>query len=171
MRGELGILDLGRASVVDCTSCEGIWLRVETFEAICRTARERPDVLGAEWKERPVREPLPEDVRYIPCPTCGELMNRRQFRYRNTASTVVVDLCRGHGIWLDAGELRQVVAFVRERASAGGAGEADDGEFLRGRPPTPEEKEWTREFLGTRKPRPTTVLGALELLGSILFGR
>jgi Zn-finger nucleic acid-binding protein len=53
-------------------------------------------------------------VRYRPCPSCSELMNRSLHGKR---SGVVVDRCRDHGLWLDAGELRQLLEWAR----AGGA--------------------------------------------------
>jgi Zn-finger nucleic acid-binding protein len=53
-------------------------------------------------------------VRYRPCPSCGELMNRN---LQGRRSGVVVDRCRDHGLWLDAGELRQLMEWAR----AGGA--------------------------------------------------
>lgn len=50
-------------------------------------------------------------VRYVRCPTCSEVMDRRVF---GGASGVLVDVCT-HGTWFDAGELEQALAF----ASAG----------------------------------------------------
>jgi Zn-finger nucleic acid-binding protein len=49
-------------------------------------------------------------VAYIPCPVCGALMNRVGFGAR---SGVVVDRCRDHGVWLDGGELRQLMEWTR----------------------------------------------------------
>lgn len=48
--------------------------------------------------------------RYKPCPRCGELMNRRLFGKR---SGVILDRCRDHGSWIDAGELRQLMEWTR----------------------------------------------------------
>jgi Zn-finger nucleic acid-binding protein len=48
--------------------------------------------------------------RYLPCPSCGELMHRQLHGRR---SGVVVDRCRDHGLWLDAGELRQLLEWTR----------------------------------------------------------
>ena len=48
--------------------------------------------------------------RYRPCPSCGELMHRQLHGRRSGA---VVDRCRDHGLWLDAGELRQLLAWTR----------------------------------------------------------
>ena len=49
-------------------------------------------------------------VRYIPCPVCGDTMNRTSFAER---SGVVVDVCKAHGAWFDRGELEASLAFVR----------------------------------------------------------
>ena len=58
-------------------------------------------------------------VRYLSCPECRRLMNRVNVA---RVSGVIVDLCRGHGAWLDAGELARLVAFLdgggMERARA-----------------------------------------------------
>jgi Zn-finger nucleic acid-binding protein len=39
---------------------------------------------------------------------CGELMVRRNF---GETSGVVVDVCSPHGVWLDRGELGQLLEF------------------------------------------------------------
>ena len=52
-------------------------------------------------------------VRYVPCPLCHATMNRVNF---GKVSGVIVDVCKMHGTWFDAGELTRVVAF----AGAGG---------------------------------------------------
>lgn len=44
---------------------------------------------------------------YVPCPVCGELMNRVNFGSR---SGVVIDQCK-HGVWLDSGELRKLLEW------------------------------------------------------------
>ena len=46
---------------------------------------------------------------YLPCPECGQLMNRKNFA--NT-SGVIIDTCRAHGVWFDRDELGRIVQFV-----------------------------------------------------------
>ena len=53
---------------------------------------------------------LSETVRYVPCPQCGQLMNRINFA---RCSGIVVDVCKGHGTWFDRDELREIVEFIR----------------------------------------------------------
>jgi Zn-finger nucleic acid-binding protein len=52
----------------------------------------------------------PTTVRYVKCPTCGELMNRRRYGAR---SGVVADTCKRHGVWLDGGELGQLLKWAK----------------------------------------------------------
>ena len=49
-------------------------------------------------------------VTYIKCPVCGKLMNRINY---GAQSGVIVDKCREHGIWLDGGELRQLLEWTK----------------------------------------------------------
>lgn len=51
---------------------------------------------------------------YIKCPQCGQYMNRVNFGFM---SGVVMDRCREHGVWLDNGELVQLMEWKK----AGGA--------------------------------------------------
>lgn len=54
-----------------------------------------------------------KEFKYIKCPSCRTIMNRRAFGYK---SGVIVDHCNKHGYWLDEGELRQ----LQEWKKAGG---------------------------------------------------
>jgi len=50
-------------------------------------------------------------VSYRRCVECGTMMNRVNF---GKMSGTVVDVCRGHGTFLDAGELHDIVQFIHE---------------------------------------------------------
>lgn len=49
-------------------------------------------------------------VAYIKCPVCRKFMNRVNF---GTRSGVIIDTCKEHGIWLDGGELRQLMEWMK----------------------------------------------------------
>ena len=49
------------------------------------------------------------DTCYLPCPTCGNLMNRVNF----ASSNVIVDICKQHGTWFDKDELTRIIEFIR----------------------------------------------------------
>lgn len=84
-----------------------MWIDVATFEHICadREAQAALFQLAA-----PLRSVAPGDVKYRPCVACGKLMNRLNF---GRLSGTIVDVCKGHGTFLDAGELHQIVTFIR----------------------------------------------------------
>jgi hypothetical protein len=46
---------------------------------------------------------------YVKCPSCANVMNRRLFA---AGAGVIVDVCRTHGTFFDAGELPQIIEFV-----------------------------------------------------------
>jgi len=95
-----------------CNRCLGIFFDPGELEHVLEIStkpveevdRERLDTMIAEeYRE------IPEEVRYVKCPVCGELMNRRIY---GAKSGVIVDTCRHHGIWLDGGELAQLVKWI-----------------------------------------------------------
>ena len=95
---------------VECTGCGGLWLDESVFARVI----EQRDTVAAEILPQagsaPGSTPVTETpVRYLPCPVCGQLMNRRNFA---SLSGVILDWCRGHGWWFDAEELGRVLAFV-----------------------------------------------------------
>ena len=108
---EIEALRLGR-----CPTCLGLFLEPGSLGTLLRpTASE---VLTTDRRLLDALTAAPrhdqDAVRYRPCAVCGDLMNRNLFGHR---SGVIVDRCRDHGVWLDAGELRQLLEWTR----AGGA--------------------------------------------------
>jgi len=104
-------ISLGR-----CPTCLGLFLPLGGLEILLDQAVAPvwsvDQQLLSSLAETPRAEIAP--VRYRPCPSCSTLMNRSLHGKR---SGVVVDRCRDHGLWLDAGELRQLMEWAR----AGGA--------------------------------------------------
>jgi Zn-finger nucleic acid-binding protein len=100
----------GEVKVHECPKCVGLWVNVETFEAICSDREQQALVLGGA-SSPPARIELKlEEVRYLSCPRCRTLMNRVNFAGR---SGVIIDACRGHGTWFDRNELQNIVNFIR----------------------------------------------------------
>jgi Zn-finger nucleic acid-binding protein len=95
-----------------CPGCLGLFLPLGGLESLLDQA------VGRVWDvDYPLLHALAEaprtaaaPVRYRPCPQCGELMNRN---LQGKRSGVVVDRCRDHGLWLDAGELRALMEWAR----------------------------------------------------------
>lgn len=96
----------------ECSSCAGMWLPIATFESICKN-KETMGVAtrGLGTGKRRARFELTdtEAVKYVPCPQCTRLMNRRNFA---GISGVIIDTCRDCGVWLDNQELGRIVKFI-----------------------------------------------------------
>jgi Zn-finger nucleic acid-binding protein len=99
---------IGAASVLECDRCDGVWLDADDFERICADRGSRAAVLH-RWTTPPAAANRQPHVRYRPCARCGKMMNRINF---GRLSGTVVDVCRGHGTFLDAGELHAIATFV-----------------------------------------------------------
>lgn len=111
-RVPLESISVGSASLRECARCDGLWVDAASFEHIVNEREEQSAVLGAAalLPKQGAGGSGPGEVRYVPCPECGELMNRVNFA---RCSGVVVDVCKGHGTWFDRDELRRIVEFIR----------------------------------------------------------
>jgi Zn-finger nucleic acid-binding protein len=102
----------GGGGMHECETCGGLFLDHTTLAGIMRE-REQGGPLavpGARPFELQRSGGRPEaDVHYVKCPMCHERMNRVNFGKK---SGVVVDVCRSHGTWFDAGELTRAVEWV-----------------------------------------------------------
>jgi Zn-finger nucleic acid-binding protein len=98
---------VGATAMLECRGCDGVWVDADVFERICADHESQTAVLhrftSGPRKSQTVR------VQYRPCPRCHKMMNRVNF---GKLSGAVVDVCKGHGTFLDAGELHQIVTFI-----------------------------------------------------------
>jgi Zn-finger nucleic acid-binding protein len=100
---------IGPTEMLECSRCDGVWIDAEAFERLCADKAAQAAVLHrvANRQSTPPARP----VKYRPCPRCNKMMNRVNF---GKLSGAVVDVCKGHGTFLDPGELHQIVAFIQE---------------------------------------------------------
>lgn len=103
-------MKVGETAFRGCESCDGLWLDVATFKNICADREKQSAVLGF-LNDRTARADMMTKVNYVPCPDCGDLMNRNNFA---RASGVIVDMCKRHGVWFDADELPRIVEFIKK---------------------------------------------------------
>lgn len=97
-------------TVRGCSGCGAVWVDKDTLEMMIASAAERG---GGEGRVPDVKRralSVSGKIVYRPCIECGEIMSRRNFA---RISGVIVDECRLHGSFFDAGELEDVLAFVR----------------------------------------------------------
>jgi len=111
-REEMPSVAVGETRMRECARCGGLWVSAMAFEKICADREQQSAILGAASPARAELHARPEQskVRYVPCPQCGQLMNRVNFAH---CSGVVVDVCKGHGTWFDRDELAEIVEFIR----------------------------------------------------------
>ena len=109
---DMSSVTIGSVPVRECQQCEGLWLERSVFQLICADREHQSIVLGDALSTVGHHAPVAHDeqVRYLPCPHCQQLMNRINFA---NCSGVVVDVCKPHGTWFDCDELRQIVEFIR----------------------------------------------------------
>jgi Zn-finger nucleic acid-binding protein/RNA polymerase subunit RPABC4/transcription elongation factor Spt4 len=103
---EMSAVEVGATAMLECPACDGVWMDATTFERLCA---DRESQAAALHRFAGKARRTPERVQYRRCVECGKMMNRVNF---GRVSGTVVDACRGHGTYLDAGELHAIVEFV-----------------------------------------------------------
>ena len=95
---------------LECPVCCGLFVAIADLEAMIAEQKERfADAAGASAREPDRATLAPEDVAYLKCPECGEVMNRVNY---GRISGVIIDTCKPHGHWLDPGELEKIARWV-----------------------------------------------------------
>ncbi len=109
----LAARQVGDLVLDDCPSCAGVFIDAKAIEKLLsdRAEARAEAVLGVyQGAPRAADTTARGGKLYVKCPICATVMNRKQFAQ---GANVVLDVCRGHGTWFDAGELPVVVEFVR----------------------------------------------------------
>lgn len=108
---QMDVLEIETITLRECEKCGGLWSNVETFEEICADRERQSAVLGfIADKRNAASNNTNVALRYVPCPDCGQLMNRSNFA---RLSGVIIDACKQHGVWFDTNELPRTIEFIR----------------------------------------------------------
>lgn len=97
---------IGDFSVIGCEKCSGMFVPHETFEMMQENSQRV--IFPTETTRKGTIEPEAQ-VRYVRCPVCRNMMNRSNFA---KMSGVIIDTCKGHGVWFDAGEIEKIMDFI-----------------------------------------------------------
>jgi Zn-finger nucleic acid-binding protein len=105
-RKELVVEDYADTPLDECVQCGGVFVEAWILDRLA-AAREARMSLAISLPDRPLHRET--EVRYLKCPRCSALMNRKIF---GRSSGIAVDVCKDHGMWFDAGELAAVITFI-----------------------------------------------------------
>jgi Zn-finger nucleic acid-binding protein len=102
--------DVDKRKVTECPMCCGLFVDACDLDSMIRQQEERNlshvDVAG----KKAIRAEIDTaPVTYLKCPCCANMMNRINY---GRASGVIIDFCKAHGYWLDAGELEKIAKWV-----------------------------------------------------------
>jgi Zn-finger nucleic acid-binding protein len=97
-------------AVHGCRRCGGVWVDRATLDVMVESASQQGSGDGRAPTVQRRELSMKDKVVYRSCSVCGHTMLRRNF---SRISGVIVDECRIHGTFFDAGELEDVLAFVR----------------------------------------------------------
>jgi Zn-finger nucleic acid-binding protein len=96
-------LEYQRVEVDYCARCRGVWLDSGEIELLYGDAAAAREFLRS-------RNPVPRGEAPRKCPECGARMLKEA---TDGERPVVYDRCRkGHGLWLDQGELATVLEYA-----------------------------------------------------------
>jgi len=103
-------LKIGTVHIRECERCGGFWSGIPAFEELCASKEKQASVIGFIGSYSHA-DGAPSAVSYVPCPDCKQLMNRSNFA---RSSGVIIDMCKQHGVWFDAGELPRIIEFIEK---------------------------------------------------------
>jgi Zn-finger nucleic acid-binding protein len=102
---------VGDIVIDECATCHGIFLdHVAVQRVVTDRQQARAEAILGTLPVKEVSTGVPPSSRmYVKCPVCTTVMNRRLFA---AGSGVIIDVCRAHGAFFDAGELPRIINFV-----------------------------------------------------------
>ena len=103
-----------------CSKCNSIWVDNREFTKL---TSERDVYNDDSIPDEYIRQPLQSPTEYHHCPVCNRLMTQKNFK---KISGVIIDVCRDHGVWLEAGELERIRCFIAN----GGLEQVHDHEIM-----------------------------------------
>ncbi len=96
-----------------CQSCQGIFLDFGELEHLMKKEIFKSENHAEEMFITLMQEPIlkEEKVKYRKCPECRKFMARINYRKK---SRVIIDRCMHCGIWLEIGELAQIITWAKK---------------------------------------------------------
>ena len=101
----------GVSSALQCEACHGCFVRAHDWALVVDDAAGGHTIDTTDFVLQKESDRLPAErlIANASCPACHKTMDRFHFGLRSPA---VVDICEDHGLWVDAGELAEVLAVA-----------------------------------------------------------
>lgn len=100
------VLELDQIEIDHCLHCGGIWLDAGELELLLDTDEDRTRLREILNEDNSVKE------KKYGCPICNKKMQKV---YVGEEKKILIDKCkRNHGLWLDKGELEDVIKLSSE---------------------------------------------------------
>ncbi len=110
----LDSIDIGKNSrfiIEKCTRCYGLFFDNHELERVIEQSVDTSYWIDHHKLHSLLQHPLHKDkIIYRRCPVCNKMMHRKNYLNR---SGVIMDYCSDHGLWLDAGELKQIQEWTK----------------------------------------------------------
>jgi Zn-finger nucleic acid-binding protein len=95
---------------LQCSECRGIFISFELFEKAIMH-------YGLKQKKIPNKIETPKEKKrnvdnLYPCPICSQTMKRAVYKI---SSGIIIDKCEKHGVWLNHGELRELIEWKQSQ--------------------------------------------------------
>ncbi len=109
-------IDIGRVEKLQaygCLKCDGIFFKKDILQKVLEGYAKKISVIDINVLNFILNNPRYErekKVIYKKCPFCKKVMQRKNYK---SVSGVIVDICQEHGIWLDGGELKQLLEWKK----------------------------------------------------------
>jgi len=98
-----------------CPTCQGALFPPRGLEELLNKLREMKDEQGEDVRDilrdlrGDARRVLPEKVRYLKCPMCGDFMPRRNYA---GVSGIILSQCADHGHWVSQQSFGELSDFI-----------------------------------------------------------
>jgi len=106
-------MDIGKNTrfiIEKCERCFGLFFDNHELEKLLEESVSPSYWIDHHKLHSLLQHPLHQDkILYRKCPECSNIMQRKNYMNR---SGVIMDVCAEHGLWLDAGELKQIQEWM-----------------------------------------------------------
>jgi len=110
----MSTIDIGKEYkflIQRCETCYGVFFDHNELENMVQTSINGSKNIDLIKLSQITENPRHIDIIvYKKCPICNKHMHRKNYKKR---SGVITDICSQHGVWLDSGELRQILEWTK----------------------------------------------------------